>query len=170
MKKISIILILIIIPIIAIGQSIIRANPFYTTTVIADTLGPEMISNGTFTDGSDWTAAAGWTISGGVATYDDTQDGVSLSQVDADMLGSIKINTNYKLEFTLNISSGEGSLQITNSSREAEYIAKTRYANGHYTLYFTSGDWISKKGIAFRAYTTSSATFTLDDISLKEVY
>ena len=30
MKKISIILILIIIPIIAIGQSIIRANPFYT--------------------------------------------------------------------------------------------------------------------------------------------
>ena len=144
--------------------------PFYTTTVIADTLGPEMISNGTFTDGSDWTAAAGWTISGGVATYDDTQDGVTLSQVDADMLGSIKINTKYKLEFTLNISSGGGSFQITNSSCKAEYIARGFYANGHYTLYFTTGDWISIKGIAFRAYTISSATFTLDDISLKEVY
>lgn len=94
----------------AVNAQVVNTSVWFAPPASADTLGPEMISNGTFTDGSDWTAAAGWTISGGVATYDDTQDGVTLSQVDADMLGSIKINTNYKLEFTLNISSGGGFL------------------------------------------------------------
>ena len=168
MKKYLVILFMIIT--CAVNAQVVNTSVWFAPPASADTLGPEMISNGTFTDGSDWTAAAGWTISGGVATYDDTQDGVTLSQVDADMLGSIKINTKYKLEFTLNISSGGGSFQITNSSCKAEYIARGFYTNGHYTLYFTTGDWISIKGIAFRAYTISSATFTLDDISLKEVY
>ena len=169
MKKYLVILFMIIA--CAVNAQVVNTSVWFAPPASADTLGPEMISNGTFTDGSDWTAEAGWTISGGVATYDDTQDAVTLSQVDADMLGSIKINTNYKLEFTLNISSGVGDLQITNSSCKAQYIARTLYANGHYTLYFTSGDWIDIKGIAFRAYTSgSSATFTLDNISLKEVY
>ena len=39
-------------------------NPEYAT------LGPELVSNGTFADASNWTLGAGWTVEGGKATVD----------------------------------------------------------------------------------------------------
>lgn len=44
------------------------------------TLGPELVTNGTFDTDSDWTKGAGWTIGGGVASYDGTNAPNAISQ------------------------------------------------------------------------------------------
>lgn len=141
--------------------------PFYAATA-ADTLGPEMISNGTFEDDTDWTVEAAWTISGGVAAYDDVTDDSKLYQVNADMLVPISINTDYKITFTLNVSSGNCSINITNASRSVNYVAKGGKPSGDYTLYFSVGGWSGGGGIAITGY-TAGASFTIDNISLKKV-
>jgi hypothetical protein len=135
------------------------------TSIIAN---PEMISNGVFTNGTDWTAGAGWTIGGGVATYDDVTNGATLSQADGDMISSITINTNYRLEFDIVVSGSQGYFGVFDSGIGNIYIAPTTYTTGHKIIDFTTPGFIDVKGIGFYAYTVSDGTFTIDNISLKK--
>jgi hypothetical protein len=41
-------------------------------------LGPELVTNGSFVDGTGWTPGTGWTVSGGVATSNTAADGTAI--------------------------------------------------------------------------------------------
>lgn len=143
----------------------------WTNLAFADTLGSEMITNGAFADGSAWTAATGWTIGTGVATYDDVNNAAKLSQIDGDMVISIEPLTTYRLTFTLNISSGNAQLYFVNSAGSAVYKAIALYSvNGTKVVRFTTPASIAGGGLGILGYTGGSTmTFTIDNVSLKEV-
>jgi hypothetical protein len=70
-------------------------------------LGPELVTNGDFATDSDWTKGTGWTIAGGVASFDPTGQGAN-STISQDFsitwtaatLGDIAANGTYKYRAT----------------------------------------------------------------------
>lgn len=149
------------------GQGIIRANPFYSY-IQRDTLGSEMLSNGGFNDGTDWVIVANWSISGGVATYDDIANG-NIYQLTEDMLHEVEPNTTYRVTLDVSISSGDANFRFTNINNAVVYVDYANYANGSHVIRFTTPADVGLKGFLIRAQALSSATFSLDNISMKKV-
>jgi len=168
MKKILLILSVVLLSVSLQGQMIIRANSNARVMAVADTLGAEMISNGVFTDGTDWTANTGWAIGSGVATYDDVTNNALLLQVNADMISAITATTTYRLEFDITISSGNAFFSINNSSGTVAYKTLNTYSNGHKVVRFTTTA-VTIAGISFWGNIGSTTSFTIDNISLKKV-
>jgi len=149
-----------------IAQGQIGRFPIYTAPVVvaAGCVG-NMVSNGEFADGSDWTANSGWTISGGVATNNDAVSGSKLIQASADMLGELFANTNYTISFDITISSGNANINIQSAASESNYLTFTDFANGHHSVDITTPGWIGSKGICFNVNTTDTDNaFTIDNI------
>ena len=168
MKKILLILSLVLCTLFVHGQlpGVIASQ---SAVAAGGSYGSELIQDGDFSSGTQWTNGAAWLIDAGVATYNDIDNAQSLSQSDGNMLGSIAINTNYKLEFDISITAGTAQLYILNASGNVDYIVSTAYVDGHHELFFTAPADIGTGGIAFYSYTTSSNSFSIDNISLKEV-
>lgn len=150
------------------GQSIIRANAFARAQVSASAP-TEMITNGTFTSTNSWTTAAVWVITAGTpgyATFDDTNNG-SLTQSDANMAVSILPNTNYVLEFDIDIASSSAYLGIFNANLGVNYVAYNNYNDGHQTVNFTSPADVGVAGFTVYGNDGSGNPFTITNISLK---
>lgn len=128
---------------------------------------PEMITDGDFPDATNWTEGTSWTISGGTANYDDVASG-TIHQTDGQMVSSIIINTDYRLEFDLVIASGDGIMHFNSSDLGIIYIAQAGYANGHHIIDFTTGADVGVAGFLIRARSSSSNAFTLDNVSIKQ--
>lgn len=129
----------------------------------------EMITNGTFTSTNNWTTGAVWVIttgSPGYATFDDTNNG-SLTQSDANMVSSILPNTNYVLEFDIDITSSSAYIAFFNSNLGVNYVPYNNYNDGHQTVNFTSPSDVGIAGFTVYGNDGSGNSFTITNISLK---
>jgi len=168
MKKILTILLVILLCFSLQGQ-VLRSSAQYikpSSAPAAFCVG-NMISNGEFTDGTDWEVPTGWTITGGVATFGDVTMGAKLRQLDANMNAQVLANTNYRIEFDITISSGNAVFGLINESDDAGYVAEANYANGHHTVDFTTPGWVSTRGLGINASTLSTTSWSIDNICLK---
>lgn len=166
MRKLFVILVLLLLAVVAQGQMIIRANPHARAQVVSAPT--EMITNGAFADGTGWTPAAVWTISSGVATYDDTGDG-ALSQVSGDMVSILEINTDYVLEFDISgATGGRATIGFQDTNGAIAYVAYADYnGDGHYVVNFTTGADLGANGFSIVGKDASYSSWSIDNISLK---
>lgn len=130
-----------------------------------------MISNGTFDSGTGWDfwegQPQGWSIAGGVATFDDINSGARLRQADADMVSPIQINTAYTIEFDISgLTSNTADILINNYANAVGYVTWGNYGNGHHVVQFTSPADVGVGGIVFIANDTSGSSFSLDNLTL----
>lgn len=107
-------------------------------------LGPELVTNGSFTTDSDWTKGAGWSIAGGVATL--TANTGILSQTLSATNKWVKVSLETTLAYQLRIGGGSAG-----------------YYSGSKTLYFFS------PGNLLEFVPNGSQTGTLDNISIREL-
>lgn len=128
--------------------------------------GAEKITNGGFADATGWGVAGSWSIGSGVASFADLANS-TMFQADVTMVSGMAINTTYKLEFDV-ASAGSLDLIFRDQSAAVEYIAQALYGNGHHIIEFTTGGSIGTGGLGIRGLTTSTASGTIDNISLKE--
>ena len=112
--------------------------------------GIELITNGDFATDSNWNKGAGWTISGGSANSDGTNNYDQLTQNNV-----LTIGKSYKLTFDLTYISG--ALR-THPSIDVEYNS-----SGNYTLYFVA----SATNLIFTTW--GAFTGSIDNVSVKEV-
>lgn len=168
MKKILILFTLLILTVLTVNsQAIINARHNARAQVVSAPT--EMITNGTFTSTNNWTTGAVWVIttgSPGYATFDDTNSG-SLTQSDANMAVSILPNTNYVLEFDIDIASSSAYLGIFNANLGVNYVAYNNYNDGHQTVNFTSPADVGVAGFTVYGNDGSGNPFTITNISLK---
>jgi len=130
--------------------------------------GAEKITDGDFPDNTNWTEGTSWLIGGEVATYDDLANS-TMSQPDITMVSVMAVYTTYKLEFDIVIGGGgTASIKFQNQDGTIVYVAQTSYSNGHANFEFETGADVSDGGFGIRAYTASTATFTIDNVSLME--
>lgn len=118
------------------------------------TLGSELVTNGSYSADSDWTKGTGWTIGSGKANFDGGNN-QSLAQD-----GIIANNKKYKLIYTIsNYVQGGINWRFGTSSN----LTTVRSANGTYVEYITS------TGSDFRGITSGASEFSIDNVSVKEV-
>ena len=122
-----------------------------------DAYGPELIANGTFDSGDNWTADANWTIAGGVATHA-AGNTSQVYQVGLNIIPQML----YRVAFTV-----------------SGYVAETVYvllfgdnsplvsANGEYVFYLM-GKAHEAKGIRF--YPSINFVGAIDNVSVRRVY
>jgi hypothetical protein len=137
----------------------------------APAYGDEMITNPGFANSTGWDVETGWSIGSGVCTYSDVNGGAELDQNNGTMVSPIVINTTYRLTFDIGIA-GVGAyaqFKITSHGAVVTYVATDTYANGTNVIEFTTLDNVSIGGLCFTGYTASTASFTIDNISLKKV-
>jgi hypothetical protein len=123
---------------------------------------PELVTDGGFSSASNWPSrGADWTISGGVATINSTNSGF-------DFLGILAPGINgilYELKFDIsNWTAGRLELSQADSSN----IAVTVSGNGSYTFRFLHTG-TTNGNIGLYSYTDTTASFNLDNVSLKVV-
>jgi len=111
------------------------------------TLGPDIIVNGDFATDTNWSKGAGWTISGGVATYTPGA-GAFMTQTISSIAGKL-------FQMTLTVS--QGQIAILGS----QYIQNVVLGVGTHTILVTP---------SFNSIPLFSSTLTtLDNISVKEL-
>ena len=163
MRK-ALILILLFVSVVAYGQR----NPaaFHGSSHLGEN--PELINNGTFDDGSNWEMAAGWTITGGEAVYDDVDDYETIYQVDANMAGSMEASTTYTLKFDVTSGGGTGvRFKVTTyPAGVGNLIDAAYYTTDSYEVDVTT-ESSNYTGIRFYAYTDGDGG-SIDNISLKK--
>ena len=154
--------ILLVLSCVASAQTV--TTTVWYNTVSSVSLGPEMISNGEFADGTDWEVTSGWTITGGEAVYDGVDEFQSIYQADGNMVSSITTDTNYRLIFD----AGEEGIRIRiySSGKTVQYVDYATYSSGENIVDFTTPSDIAEGGIAFMASQTYGAG-TIDNVSLK---
>jgi hypothetical protein len=82
----------------SVVSSVVGSVPLYETQAPA---GPEdFITNGGFTDSSNWTAGTGWDVSNGNAAYSSGGMGV-LSQEFGSLVGALENGADYTVTFDL---------------------------------------------------------------------
>jgi hypothetical protein len=118
-------------------------------------LGPELLSDPSFDVPASWSAAPGWTISGGKATFSGTSGNLSpVPPIYPSLLGAL-----YAVSGTISDRTTGGVFVSVGSTGPAFT------ANGDFQIY-VSADVL---GSQFRFYAYSSFDGSLDNISVKEV-
>lgn len=87
-------------------------------------LGPELVTNGAFTAGTDWTLGAGWTIGSGVATK------TAVTAAELSQAVSLTTGRAYELTYTMTRTAGTLTPRITGGTT-VNFTART--AGGTYT-------------------------------------
>ena len=119
-------------------------------------LSGELVTNGTFDTDSNWVKGTGWTISGGVASYDGSSGTQPIKQGGIAQSGKI-----YKVN--LNVVSNEGSGSNT-IFLGGEVLNSSHLQAGSYTFFVTTsttGD--------LNIFGRSGENFVIDNISVVEV-
>jgi hypothetical protein len=114
-------------------------------------LGSELVVNGDFATDSNWTKGTGWSISGGSANSDGTNNYDQLRQTNI-----LTVGKSYKLTFDLTYVSG--LLKFTTPSTDSEYNS-----SGSYTLNFVA----NAASVVFTAW--AAFTGSIDNVSVKQV-
>lgn len=135
------------------------------------TLGNEVLTNGALTGGTSWTVTGGFSVTtpGNVAKYLDEATHVgTLDQAAVALATPLQPNRLYKFVYTVTLKGGTAPTCTIPTSVAASAQALMVGTNGTYTLYFYSAASVSAFQIAV-TLSVASGTFTLDDLSLKEV-
>ena len=135
-------------------------------------LGPEKLTNGDFSDGSTgWDYTVNFIIADGSVYYDDL-DINPISQLDADMSTGMTVGTDYLCTFNIDISAGTATIEFLNSNRSTYYLEASTYADGfNSTIITTPANYFGEPyGFSIRATTASTNPFTLDNLTLREIY
>ncbi len=131
----------------------------------------ELLRNGDFSNDRYWNAESGWSISNDSARYLSQASAFSLSQLDTDMISSVKPNTTYLLRFDL-ISEGIARIAPQSSNGKVYYssepVSRTYSRSGSKWMEFTTPSNIGIGGFSLTAYADYSS-FIIDNISLMEV-
>ncbi len=120
-------------------------------------IGPELVTNGTFDTDTAWTKGTGWTISGGVANFTATGSSSNLDQAE-----SLVTGRSYLLTYTLTRSAGNFNSALTGGT---SVFGPNRSSSGTYTevLVAVAGN----NNLRFTAGSTFSGT--IDNVSVKEL-
>jgi hypothetical protein len=126
----------------------------------------EHINNGGFDSSDYWSVDGGVTISGGVVNFDDATSG-NLTQINSDMNVGLVTNTDYTISFDI-VTSNTLYFRIRSSDYSILYDNFSHRATGSYSVDFSTGaDLGTNGGISFNIVTTSTASGTIDNISIK---
>ena len=117
--------------------------------------GSEVIVNGDFATDSNWVKGAGWSISGGVASCNGSQSGLSY----LNQSGAIVSGKTYKATFEI-VSISAGEIRIFVGGVQSNV---PRTTTGIYTEYITAGS------TDFWLRGSSSFIGSIDNVSVKEV-
>ena len=83
-----------------------------------------------------WSLGDQWSISGGVATFDDTANG-NISQFSTDMISATQASTAYTLSGDCTIASGNAIFYLQSTDGEY-YITNVTWTNGSNSTNFTT--------------------------------
>jgi hypothetical protein len=122
-------------------------------------LGPELLSNGNFDTDTVWTKGTGWTISGGVATYDGT-GGTSA------IYAPVNVSAGKTYLISLRVLTNTGSGANTIYLGDSNVVRSVNLPPNEYTMFTHT----VTGGGNFWIYGRASETFVVDSISVKEVY
>ena len=119
--------------------------------------GDELVTNGTFDTDSNWTKGTGWSISGGIATYDGTGGTSAMAQADV-----IEVGKTYKV--TIEVISNEGT------GANTIYLGGTVLNSSHlsvgtHTFYGAT----SNTSVSLNIYGRSGEVFQIDNVSVVDV-
>ena len=141
-------------------SSILNAPCGYSNGVYASlrpikTIGPELVTNGTFDTDSDWDKGTGWSISGGKANSDGVSSNSNLATTSAFYSGTVQV------KMTISVTNYVGgTLKIYLSSINFASITE----NGEYTFYTTADRTDGRLFIKSNNFIGS-----IDNVSVKEV-
>ena len=126
------------------------------------TLGPELVTNGTFDTDSDWAKETGWTISGGAASYSGG-GGPRLSQ-------EIALNSEslYEIKFDLTVTSGSIRFQLSESANNDSnsVVGSTLIETQSVSSFLVAGS--TSAFITIRPMVPSTVV-SVDNISVREL-
>jgi hypothetical protein len=127
---------------------------------VKETLGAELLSNGTLDSDTIWTKGTGWTIAAGVATKGPSAGSANLGQ----SIATLTAGKTYKIVFTLsNVTVGNFNVVITGG---ANISTTLRNSSGTYTEYLVA----TAAHNVFNLVASAGATDgSVDNISIKEV-
>ena len=131
----------------------------YTNFDYEDVLGNELVTNGSFSDDSDWNKGTGWTISDGKAI----KTGTVASNFDQLNTGVFTNNKTYKITFNIS-NSNDGRLLIYIGGNSVT-IDITNATNGTHTFYAKAD---GENYLIFRN-DTSGFQGSIDNVSVKEL-
>lgn len=120
------------------------------------TIGSELVTNGSFATDTDWTKAAGVTISGGVANFSAVSSSSALYQ----NLTGIAVGNSYVVTYTVTISAGSMQTQINGNT-----AAPSRSVSGTYTDILHVPAATNKNFI----FVVNAFTGTIDNVSVKRL-
>lgn len=116
-------------------------------------LNPDLVTNGGFDTDTNWTKGTGWTISGGVATFNNST-GTTLSQAISSTAG-----ITYRITFDLNVTAGSVSVSLFGGGSSSGGSFNT---TGSHTVDITSA---GHTGLGFTG--VGGSDFTLDNITMR---
>jgi hypothetical protein len=135
------------------------------------TRGDEALAEGDFATHAKWTTSGDFNDTGGNLVYAHVTGSGGTGQAASDFKIPLKGNTLYEFSYTVSGVAGDPSGNITGGALNvvADDVALT-ISNGAQTTQFTTVSDITGKGFGLDGASDDGAdTFTLDDISLKEV-
>ena len=116
-------------------------------------LGPELVTNGTFDTDTAWTKGTGWTISGGSANVS------SAGAAYLDQPNILTAGKTYRITFTVS-NFVSGNITLSGTYFSPGFQVNT---NGTFTVL------LSANSTLFRIGSTNAASYSLDNISVREL-
>jgi hypothetical protein len=141
-------------PVTAVGQSV-RLMLDKSRDL---TLGPELVTNGTFDTATNWTLGSGWTISGGQANY----AGLGVSAQSLSQSINLVAGRSYEITFTLVRQAGAFTPRIVGATVVSGTIRST---TGTFKEIITAPASPTK----FEIFAGANAVGSVDNISVREI-
>lgn len=136
------------------------------------TLAAESITDGAFPDSTNWSGTGDWsdTIAGNT-TYTHSAGSGNLNQANAQLAIAGKNNRQYKFTYTVSAVTNVGANVLTiTSDFAATAVTLDISSAGTRSIIFKSSSTADAEDLVFSATSdTASDTFTLDDLTLKEI-
>ena len=121
---------------------------------VFDTYGPELVTNGDFSDGTTGWATIGATIANGVCSFVDSSGNLTQHSI-------LTLGTAYVVEFNISNYKSGGVARVYNGSY---FVGDTINSNGKYKFAFTTNQTTFQMSAE-----TPSCDFDIDNISVKEI-
>ena len=129
-------------------------------------LSSELVTNGAFDTGSDWTFESSWGVSGGKANYDAVVNQHYLKQT----LSSISAGETVKIQFDISdVAAGKTAfLKLEVSGTPETVFTYTHFSAGTYTFYHKLTSGLDRLNFVPATSSTGGA-FSIDNVSVKQV-
>jgi hypothetical protein len=130
-------------------------------------LGSELVTNGAFDTGSDWTFESSWGVSGGKANYDAVVNQHYLKQT---ISPSISAGKAIKIQFDISdVEAGKTAfLKLEIDGSPEAVFAYTNFSAGTYTYYYKITSALDRLNFVPATSGTGGA-FSIDNVSVKQI-